>query len=131
VHDDDEILRRFCNYITKEQPEFAPEKIAIISEDETAYGGSGMKQEAGEKNGDDKGEKDACPKRALRLYYPRDISALRGAYQTRSLCDVGTSSQTADTQKRNLPTGLANPAGRVRDSIRSYGGNQTPLAQEA
>jgi hypothetical protein len=119
VHDDDEILRRFCNYITKEQPEFAPEKIAIISEDETAYGGSGMKQEAGEKNGDDKGEKDACPKRALRLYYPRDISALRGAYQTRSLCDVGTSSQTADTQKRNLPTDLADPAGSVRDSIRS------------
>jgi hypothetical protein len=36
-----------------------------------------------------------------------------------------------DVQRRNLPTDLTDPTGIVHDSIRSYGGNQTPLAQEA
>ena len=125
VQNDDEILKRFCNYIKKEQPDFDAGKMAILSEDETAYGGSGVKQV---------GEDDSagCADRALRLYYPRDISALRGAYQTKSLFDFGgTSTQTADPQKRSLPSDLADPTGKVHDWIRSYGGNQTPLAQEA
>jgi hypothetical protein len=75
--------------------------------------------------------KENCSGKALRLYYPRDISALRGAYQTKSLFDVGTSPPPGDTQRRSLPTDLADPTGKVHDSIRSYGGNQTPLAQEA
>ena len=110
VQNDDEILHRFCSYIEKEQPTFDANRIAIISEDETAYGGSGVKL--------GKDEND-CRKQALKLYYPRDISALRGAYQTKSLFDVGTSPQSADTQRRNLPSDLADPTGRVHDSIRS------------
>jgi hypothetical protein len=120
VQNDDEILRRFCKYIRREQPGFAPSRVAIISEDETAYGGSGIES-----------KNDDCLDKALKLYYPRDISALRGAYQTRSLFEVGTSPQPTDTQRRNLPTDLADPTGKVHDSIRSYGGNQTPLNQEA
>jgi hypothetical protein len=119
VQSDEESLRRFCKYITTEQPGFDPGRLAVISEDETAYGASGM------------GDKTGCVGKALNLYYPRDISALRAAYQTRSLFDVGTSSQSAETQRRNLPSDLADPAGKVHDSIRSYGGGQTPLSQEA
>ncbi len=78
-----------------------------------------------------KNDKSDCARQALRLYFPRDISALRGAYQTKSLFDLGTSPQPAETQKRSLPTDLADPSGKVHDSIRSYGGNQTPLTQEA
>jgi hypothetical protein len=127
VQSDHEILRRFCNYITKEQPGFELSRVAIISEDETAYGSepghdSGVKPESDDKD---------CQSKALRLSYPRDISALRGAYQTTSLFDAGTTPQTAETQKRSLPTDLADPSGKVHDSIRSYGGNQTPLTQEA
>jgi len=121
VQNDDEILRRFCSYITYEQPGFNASRVAIISEDETAYGKSGVLTSG----------VDDCAERALWLYYPRDISALRGAYQTKSLFDPGTSPQPADAQRRNLPTDLADPAGKVHDSIRSYGGNQTPLTQEA
>src|SRR4029077_4008622 len=40
-------------------------------------------------------------------------------------------SGAADAQRRNLPTDLTDPAGIVHDSIRSYGGGRTPLAQEA
>jgi hypothetical protein len=122
VQNDDEVLQRFCNYIKKEQPEFDPGKVAIISEDETAYGSSGMESESSQRD---------CPGKALRLYYPRDISALRGAYQNTSLFDAKSSPPAADAQKTNLPTDLADPSGKVHDSIRSYGGNQTPLNQEA
>lgn len=134
LQNDDEILQRFCGYIEKEQHGFDAGRVAIISEDETAYGGSGVILGRSENDEDDqahKNNKKDCGNQALKLYYPRDISALRGAYQTKSLFDLGTSSQQADAQRRNLPTDLADPTGKVHDSIRSYGGNQTPLAQEA
>jgi hypothetical protein len=122
VQSDDEILRRFCEYIQREQPGFDPARVAIISEDETAYGSGGV---------DSANDKHDCPDKALTLYYPRDISALRSAYQTKSLFGAGTSPQPSDTQKRSLPTDLADPTGKVQDSIHSFGGNQTPLYQEA
>jgi len=134
VQSDEEILGRFCKYLGAEQPGFDPGRIAIISEDETAYGGAVSTPKAEEVDKADENDKPAklvCREKALKLYYPRDISALRGAYQTKSLFDVGTSSQTADAQKRNLPTDLADPTGKVHDSIRTYAGNQTPLSQEA
>ena len=40
VQNDDEILDRFCAYMTREQPGFDFGRVAIISEDETAYGGA-------------------------------------------------------------------------------------------
>lgn len=134
VQNDDEILQRFCRYLEKEQGGFDAGRVAIVSEDETAYGGFGVqlgrsKNDNEEK--DDKNDTNDCRDQALKLFYPRDISALREAYQTKSLFAMGASSQPSDTQSRNLPSDLADPTGKVHDSIRSYGGNQTPLAQEA
>jgi hypothetical protein len=116
VQNDDVILDRFCDYMKWQKSNF--EKLAILSEDETAYGSSGVKELT-------------CSNSALRLYYPKDISALRSAYQTKSIFDLGVSSPPPDSQRRSLPTDLADPAGRAHDSIRSYGSNQTPLVQEA
>jgi hypothetical protein len=115
---DDTLLERFCNYMSGEQPEFDGKRVAIVSEDETAYG-NGVAAPS------------SCSSQFLRIYYPRDISALRGAYQTRSIFDSGLPSQPSDSQRRNLPTDLADPAGEVHDSVKSYGGNQTPQVQEA
>jgi hypothetical protein len=130
VQNDDEILGRFCAYMRTEQPGFDLGRVAIISEDETAYGGAILENSAHEIHKDDK-SKTACSEEALKLFYPRDISTLRAAYQTKSLFDAGSSAQPGETQRRNLPTDLADPSGRVHDSIRSYGGGQTPLGQEA
>lgn len=117
VQNDQEILDRFFHYMCAEQkPGFG--RVAMISEDETAYGRLDP-------------SKKACPAEILGLYYPRDISALRDAYQTKSLFGTGASSPASDMQRRNLPSDLADPSGRVHDSIPSYGANQTPLAQEA
>jgi hypothetical protein len=121
VRSDDEILRRFCNYMKQGQSGFEPQRLAILSEDETAYGTLFV----------DQPETSTCSQEALKLFYPRDISALRGAYQTKSIFDAMPGSQPTDSQRRSLPTDLADPAGKVHDSIRSYGGNQTPLVQEA
>jgi hypothetical protein len=134
VQSDEEILRRFCNYMIWEQPGFDMARVAIISEDETAYGGA-VKPENEETQSAKESNETNCQAnpldKALKLYYPRDISALRAAYQTKALFDFGAPSQQTEAQARNLPTDLADPAGRVHDSIRSYGGGQTPLAQEA
>lgn len=137
VEDDDEILCRFLAYM-KGQQNTDPDRVAILSEDETAYGGKGVSdvRKAGLLSEDETacGRKEVSDVRKagpLRMYYPRDISALRGAYQSKSLFGTATPSQAAETSLRRLPTDLADPAGNVRDSIRSYGGNQTPLVQEA
>jgi hypothetical protein len=129
VQADEEVLARFCDYMIAEQSGFNPKRIAIISEDETAYGGDLRDDGDGESQEKTTPDRTDCEREALKLYYPRDISALRGAYQTKSLFDIGTSS-SSDAQKRNLPTDLADQT-KARDSIRDYGANQTPLAQEA
>ncbi len=130
VQNDDVILARFCDYLMRNQSYSQSDpRIAILSEDETAYGKSGVETD------DDKtatsSSNPACQEGALNLYYPRDISALRGAYQTKSLFDTGGPAPPPDSQRRSLPTDLADPAGKVHDSIQSYGANQTPLVQEA
>jgi len=133
VQSDDKILERFCRYMKWQPDDY--EKFAILSEDETAYGQNGTKESTSakqsvEKTTPDQGEPSSCTDRALMLYYPKDISALRGAYQSKSIFDFGTGTPPPDAQ-RSLPTDLADPAGKVHDSIPSYGGNQTPLVQEA
>jgi hypothetical protein len=104
------------------------ESFAILSEDETAYGKRGTDPTRGTTPKED--DSATCTEPKIKLYYPRDISALRGAYQTKSIFGLQAGSQPPDAQ-RSLPTDLADPAGKVHDSIRSYGGNQTPLEQEA
>ena len=121
VQNDDQIVGRFLDYMKAGQKGFDYTRVAILSEDETAYGKDVMQQLA----------QPESPKQPLKLYYPRDISALRGAYQTKSLFDSTPSTESQDQQRRNLPTDLADPSGIVHDSIRTYGANQTPLAQEA
>ena len=127
VEDDDRILNRFSRYMHDLQPDFDDGKLAILSEDETAYGNEAMTEQTGP--GDQK--PPAWRARALKLYYPRDISALRGAYQTKSLFSDTSTEESQNQQRRNLPTDLADPAGVVHDSIRNYSANQTPLLQEA
>jgi hypothetical protein len=137
VQNDEEILKRFCDYLGNTQPGLDFSRLAIVSEDETAYGGVvGVVNEeprAGTEPGGGVHHDEAkvCTDKALKLFYPRDISALRAAYQTKSLFDAGIPSSPAEAQRRNLPTDFSDPAGKVHDSIRRYGGEQTPLAQEA
>jgi hypothetical protein len=113
--DDDTTLASFCSYLNTQGTRVSD--VAIISEDETAYGSSQMT--------------DSTCTSALKVYYPRDMSALRAAYQTESIFTSASPQQSAEMRRRNLPSDLADPAGETHDTIRPYGGNQTPLSQEA
>ena len=124
VQNDDVILNRFCDYMKWQRSDY--ERFAIVSEDETAYGKRGTNEKTLEQ-----GKDATCTDPGLKLFYPKDISALRGAYQSKSIFDLGTGAPSPDAQRRSLPTDLADPARNPHDSIRSYGGNQTPLVQEA
>ena len=129
VQDDETELDRFCRYIGRlPDGRIDVSKFAILSEDETAYGNIAAKQ-AG--SGAARSQDFICPE-ATWLYYPRDISTLRAAYQSQSMFSATTTQQNQDSaQRKSLPTELVDPGGDQHDTVRTYAGNQTPLSQEA
>ncbi|MGD0162325.1 MAG: hypothetical protein ABSB39_07620 [Candidatus Sulfotelmatobacter sp.] len=119
VASDDEVLGDYCWYLNSTS--YKDAKVAFISEDETAYGSY--------KSAESPENVPVCP-RVLRLYYPRDISALRSAYQSQSIFN-SESPQPAERSRWNLPSNLADPNNQVHDTIPSFGGGQTPLSEES
>ena len=144
---DDLMIDRYCQYLTNLG--YDTGKLAIISENETAYGvfpptlaakdqnapqqrsnvasaqwlphcDNPIEQESGA------GKSPAALHGPLYLYYPRDIAALRSAYQQQP---SGGSSSSGTGM--GLPIDLGESSGRQRDTIRNFGGKQTPLSQEA
>jgi hypothetical protein len=125
--DGDTLLYRYRKYLHEQK--FEVSHLAIISEDETAYGGNGEKNDTQlcsplpfEK---DEGLGPTC------LFYPRDLSALREAYQKQGIFNLGASQQSADASQRQLASDLADPEGKEHDTIRNYSNGQTALSQEA
>jgi hypothetical protein len=112
--EDSHALRLYCRYL--ETSGFHLENLAIVSEDETAFGANSSGY--CEQNG------------AVDIYYPRDISALRGAYQKQSLFGSGNATP-ATNPRRTLAPDLADPESQEHDTIRTFSGGQTALSQEA
>ena len=108
-------------------------RIAILSEDETQYGG----EHTGEPTKDEKPapstsgvldcDKDLSGSSLVRLYFPREISQLRNAFQ-RSLKQESGGSDKAPLA--TLPLNLESQ-GNNDDSVRQYARKQGPLSQEA
>ncbi len=96
--------------------------VALLSEDETAFGG-----------GTNQSREVECSQgvNVLRLSYPRDISRLRAAYQSNSIFDTPQARQNQGAVRVRLPTNLADPEGIGHDTIQSYAGDQGPLSEEA
>jgi hypothetical protein len=117
---DSVMLDRFCRYLTLQG--YPLDHVALVSEDETAFG---RRQET---------ENSTCYDTqtggAIYLYYPRDIATLRSAYQRQSIFSTGkqTDGNTASTTLRG---DLSEPDSSRHDTVRSYGGQLTPLAQES
>ena len=122
---DDTMIDRFCRYLRNLN--YDTGRLAIISEDETAYGvfPSTTLSTAGSSSRRWLPNCDQGDHGPLYLYYPRDIAALRSAYQQASP-SVSSSNATQE-----LPIDLGETSSRQRDTIRTYGGKQTPLSQEA
>ena len=112
---------RFLCYLQQEG--YPLDKVAILSEDETAYGREPDPKEAPPTGGCDL----SSPR--MHLYYPRDIATLRSAYEQQSIFSAGK--KQANTPSTTLRGDLSEPAGGEHDTVRSYGGQLTPLAQES
>jgi hypothetical protein len=120
VHDDAAALERFLDYANATL-KIRPEDVAIVSESQTAYGGS-------------LGESDPnVPKvlrdRTLSLSFPREIYRLRVAYPDQQPLSAGTPRSGS-----MLDAGLAldlklSPGGE--DDIPYFSREQLPLSQEA
>ncbi len=133
---------RYCRYLASSGSEVG--RLAILSEDETAFGSetATLKKEAGQvaaQNGarEAPGEPatgcEAPPghDQPTYLYYPRDISALRAAYQRQSIFSRAAPASATASVSRTLEADLADPDTAQHDAIRTYSGDQTALSQEA
>lgn len=124
VQDDTTALNRMCQYFGRR----FSDNLAILSEDETAYGSIVAKKNFASEPNSFSG---TCAG-AINIFYPRDISTLRAAYQSQSMFTSGSGQGNSDNAPhKSLPTDLADPAGEQHDTVRRYAGNQTPLSQEA
>jgi hypothetical protein len=112
-------IDRFCGYIDFQG--YKTKHIAILSEDETAFG-----TENTNKNG-------ICIQSGgpTYLYYPRDIATLRSAYEQQSIFSAAKQSSNTNAAATTLRGDLSEPANSDHDTVRSYGGQLTPLAQES
>ena len=107
---DDVMLERFIEFVSRDSygvRDYAASSIAELSEDETAYGslrhsGTGV----------------------LQLYFPREISQLRAAYQD-------TSASANATERLPFQTLPHNFGVTGEDTVASFSQKQTPLSQEA
>ena len=131
-HSGDLDLDRYCRYMNAAGTDLG--SLAIVSEDETAFG-----SEYGSDGNDANTSPcrpgtlpDGRPKQGpVYLYYPRDISALRAAYQSQSIFNQPAVQPGGDSSHHTLQSDLADPKGKDHDTIRAYGGDQTALSQEA
>jgi hypothetical protein len=112
---DSRMVQLFCQYVMKEGYDL--DRIALLSEDETAFGEDRVIE--------------GVQKGPLHLSYPRDIATLRSAYQQQALLGPTKTQSGATNSSNSLRGDLSEPASSEHDTVRSYGGQLTPLAQES
>ena len=115
---------RFIRYLGDQGTR--PDNIAILSEDETAY--------ALANGGTDKTGSCYFPydlyDQPVRLFYPRDISSLRSAYEKQSVFSAANQN-TARPILREDNTGQAGETASASDTISTYSGEAAAIEQEA
>jgi hypothetical protein len=121
---DQVMTERFVCYLEREG--YHRNQVAILSEDETAFGSSGNKSDEAGTPGSDQAAQGP-----LYLYYPRDIASLRSAYEEQSIFSSGQQTANPNAPTTTLRNDLSEPASGEHDTMRSYGGQLTPLAQES
>ena len=111
-------VNRFCQYLRDQHYDVS--HVALLSEDDTAFGRA---------TPDPKTPELPCDG-AIDLYYPRDIATLRSAYEQQAVLNPKSLS-SGSAPSTTLRGDLSEPPGGSHDAVRRYGGQVTPLAQEA
>jgi hypothetical protein len=132
------MLRKFVQF--EKRRGYEPNRIAVLTEDETAYGNpfqlkvskeapcpkDSLREDAAAVKEDAFIADEAC---LLRLFFPRDISQLRSAYQ-QGFEQQGSSSSNGYQVRTTLPLNLQD-SGSDDDTVPQYAHSQTPLSQES
>lgn len=125
---DDLQLHRFFDYLVQQGEELT--NVAIVSEDETAYGGA--IEDLGTNNVCDAWFPAGPSKRPVMLFYPRDISALRAAYQAQSIFSRAPSPSEAKLSPRTvLSDNLQSDDNEQGDTPLTYSKGQIAMTEEA
>jgi hypothetical protein len=126
---DQDMVESFLKYLEAEH--YGRGCVAIISEDETAFGND-QKDDTG-KSHPDEGRCDLFGQnpKPIYVYYPRDIASLRSAYERQSIFNTKKGTSDKSSSSTMLRSDLAEPENSNHDTVRSYAGQLTPLAQEA
>lgn len=123
--------------------------VAILSEDQTAFGSQRQRyltpknshsqtlpglegrteSEASEDDAKLPCAAGILDQRPISLYYPRDIASLRSAYEQQSI--FSASKPRGNVPSTSLHADLSEPASSEHDTVRTYAGQLTPLAQES
>jgi len=129
-------IDRYFKYLTDRGHSLS--EIAILSEDETAYGGLPDNHPLETPLPNPVQPQNLPPpscdpaydatNRPLHLYYPRDISALRSAYEEQS---IFASSDNANSAHLVLQPQFARSTHQDTDTIPTFSGSNSALAQEA
>jgi hypothetical protein len=133
-------LNRFCEYVHSQG--YDTNRIAFLSEDETAFGGRAEASDEHPPKKPDQDSKKDPNKEPIKdpcnssggptyLYYPRDIATLRSAYEQQSIFNSAKQASGTNNVATTLRGDLSEPANSEHDTVRSYGGQLTPLAQES
>src|ERR1700722_12781220 len=120
-------IDRYFEYLTRRG--HALTEVAILSEDETAYGG--LPDHPPDNRSPRQSTCDpgyGVNNRPLHLYYPRDISALRSAYEEQSIFAASDSSNTSHLV---LQPHAARSTHHDTDTVATFSGVNSALAQEA
>jgi hypothetical protein len=119
-----------------------PSEVAVLSEDETAYGGlpDSQSDDHASNDGADRdrvsGAASSCEpgyrpeSRPLHLYYPRDISAVRSAYQEQSIFGPATAESSGTAHVVLQPQAKVSSHNDT-DTVPNFSGVNSALAQEA
>lgn len=101
---------------------YRADQLALLSEDETAYGNVASAPARSETCPNDKNA------RMVHYYFPRDISELRNAYEKD--LELSAESGNSNAPRSTLPLNLED-TGNDDDSVPSFAQGQTPLSEEA
>lgn len=123
---------RFLDYLREQGTDL--KDVAILSEDETAYAALPKPHENPQPAAND----SSCDfpfardDRPLHLVYPRDISALRDAYQKESIFDLSAVASSKGSARPILSDEVGQgAAGKISDAVPNYSGSVLALSQEA
>lgn len=124
------MLRSFVEF--EKRRGYDPTQIAVLTEDETAYGNVrriASDSAAGALKTPEEATLRTDEGSVLHLYFPRDISQLRSAYQ-QGFQQQASSSSDSYQVRSTLPINLQDN-GSDDDSVQQYAHSQTPLSQES